>query len=211
MSTDELDALAAVLSHQVKIVPTKVDAVDIIVRTPPSEVRAVALRLKRDGIEASFASTAVPSAATLRVAPPTLATMPSRRSIAEHARLGSTPRLNCAATPAACTSGATSTTSSRQTPSFGELVAWRTSPRAGVTGAGSVSAAKGPHSRASREPETSSGEASSLSGRLARGQQARRGAAGESQAVRWCRWPTTPELRLFAQSPVCQLTLAACR
>jgi UDP-N-acetylglucosamine:LPS N-acetylglucosamine transferase len=67
MSTDELDALAAVLSHQVKIVPTKVDAVDIIVRTPPSEVRAVALRLKRDGIEASFASTAVPSAATLRV------------------------------------------------------------------------------------------------------------------------------------------------
>jgi hypothetical protein len=67
MSTDELDALAAVLSHPVKIVETKLDAVDIVVRTPPSKVRAVALRLKRDGIEASFASTRVPSAATLRL------------------------------------------------------------------------------------------------------------------------------------------------
>jgi UDP-N-acetylglucosamine:LPS N-acetylglucosamine transferase len=67
MSTDELDALAAVLSHPVKIVATKLDAVDIVVRTRPSEVRAVALRLKRDGIQASFASTAVPTAATLRL------------------------------------------------------------------------------------------------------------------------------------------------
>jgi len=67
MSTDELDALAAVLSHPVKRVVTRVDAVDIVVRTPPGEIRAVALRLKHNGLEASFASITAPSAATLRL------------------------------------------------------------------------------------------------------------------------------------------------
>ncbi|HEX2702820.1 MAG TPA: glycosyltransferase, partial [Solirubrobacteraceae bacterium] len=68
MSTDELDAVAAVLSHPVKTVKTNgVDAVDVVVSTPPSEIRSVAVRLKRDGIQASFASTTAPSGTTLRL------------------------------------------------------------------------------------------------------------------------------------------------
>jgi hypothetical protein len=68
LSTDEFDALASVLSHQVKTVSTHgVDAVAVVVRAPLSEIPSVAIALKRDGIEASFASTLVPSAATLRL------------------------------------------------------------------------------------------------------------------------------------------------
>ncbi len=68
MSTDELDALASVLSHQARTVATHgVDAVAIVVRAPLGEIPSVARTLKRDGVEASFASTTVPSAATLRL------------------------------------------------------------------------------------------------------------------------------------------------
>jgi UDP-N-acetylglucosamine:LPS N-acetylglucosamine transferase len=68
MSTDELDALASVLSHQVKTVPTHgVDAAAIVVRAPLNEIPSVAIGLKRHGIEASFASTSVPGARTLRL------------------------------------------------------------------------------------------------------------------------------------------------
>jgi hypothetical protein len=66
MSTDELDAIAAVLSHQVKTVPTNgVDSVFVIVHAQPREMTFVAGELKHAGIEASFASTVVPSSATL--------------------------------------------------------------------------------------------------------------------------------------------------
>jgi len=64
MSTDEFDAIAAALSHQVKTLPTH--AVSVVVRVPPGDVLRIARLLKRDGIEASFASTSVPNAATLR-------------------------------------------------------------------------------------------------------------------------------------------------
>jgi hypothetical protein len=70
MSTDELDALASVLSHSVnvKTVSTHgVDAVAVVVRVPLNDIRPMAISLKRDGIEASFASTSVPSVATLRL------------------------------------------------------------------------------------------------------------------------------------------------
>ena len=69
LSTDELNALAAVLvSHgPVKTINTHgIDAVAVIVRTEPRDVAAVARTLKRDGIGASFASNLVPSSATIR-------------------------------------------------------------------------------------------------------------------------------------------------
>jgi hypothetical protein len=69
LSTDELDAFAAVLvGHPLRTVATHGrDAVALIVRAPAGEVRAVAAALHRDGVRASFASTLVPRPATLRL------------------------------------------------------------------------------------------------------------------------------------------------
>ncbi len=68
MSTDDLDALAAVLSRQVKTVATHgVDGVAVVVRTPLHDIRKVAIELRHDGLRATFASTTVPNAATIRL------------------------------------------------------------------------------------------------------------------------------------------------
>jgi UDP-N-acetylglucosamine:LPS N-acetylglucosamine transferase len=67
MSTDELDAVASMVSHQVKTVSTHgVDSVAVVVSTQPKELLAVATRLKRESVEATFATTVVPSSAVLR-------------------------------------------------------------------------------------------------------------------------------------------------
>ena len=67
MSTDELDAFAAIVSHQVKTVSTHgLDSAFVVVRTQPKATIAVANRLKRDGLEATFATTVTPSRAVLR-------------------------------------------------------------------------------------------------------------------------------------------------
>jgi processive 1,2-diacylglycerol beta-glucosyltransferase len=68
MSTDELDALANVLSHPVKTVPAQGQAaVRVIVDVPAADVVPAARRLRREGIRASFAVTTAPSPRTLRV------------------------------------------------------------------------------------------------------------------------------------------------
>jgi processive 1,2-diacylglycerol beta-glucosyltransferase len=67
MSTDEVAAVAAVIGiHPVKTLKTKGPAVGVIVDAPVGEAARVARRLARDGLEASIATTVVPSAASLR-------------------------------------------------------------------------------------------------------------------------------------------------
>jgi UDP-N-acetylglucosamine:LPS N-acetylglucosamine transferase len=67
LSTDEIDALAAVIvGHQVRTVATHgLDAVAVIVRSPTGEVAAAAAQLHQAGVSASFANTVVPSPAIL--------------------------------------------------------------------------------------------------------------------------------------------------
>jgi hypothetical protein len=65
MSTDELSALASVFVHQVGRVPTRSAAVAVIVSTTTADAPAVARRLADDGIEASIATTRVPSSGAL--------------------------------------------------------------------------------------------------------------------------------------------------
>ncbi|MGI8558179.1 MAG: MGDG synthase family glycosyltransferase [Solirubrobacteraceae bacterium] len=69
MSTDEVTALASTILrvHTIKSVHTSRRDVAVIVRTPSSDVARVARTLYRDGIRASFASTAVPNDATMRL------------------------------------------------------------------------------------------------------------------------------------------------
>ncbi|MGD0196695.1 MAG: glycosyltransferase [Solirubrobacteraceae bacterium] len=67
MSTDELDAIAAAVSHQVKTLPSDgVAAVRVVVKAPAPQELTVARLLARHGIEASFASATVPDTSTLR-------------------------------------------------------------------------------------------------------------------------------------------------
>jgi hypothetical protein len=67
LSTDEIDALAAVVvGHPVHTVATHgLDAVAVIVRSPVGEIPAAAATLHRAGVSASFASTVAPDRATL--------------------------------------------------------------------------------------------------------------------------------------------------
>ncbi|GAC1437504.1 MAG: hypothetical protein NVSMB51_11660 [Solirubrobacteraceae bacterium] len=69
MSTDEVTAVAAGLLrvHTVKAVRTSRPDVGVIVRVPDSAIPAVARELRRDGVRASFATSTVPSPATLRL------------------------------------------------------------------------------------------------------------------------------------------------
>ncbi len=68
MSTDELDAFAKVLSHQVTTLrPGGLDAVSIVASVPSRDLARTARKLDREGLRASFATTTAPSAATLRL------------------------------------------------------------------------------------------------------------------------------------------------
>jgi UDP-N-acetylglucosamine:LPS N-acetylglucosamine transferase len=64
MSTDELNAFASVLAPQTVKVKTSQPEVAVIVRAPAGSVDALMARLANDGLEASIATTTVPSAAT---------------------------------------------------------------------------------------------------------------------------------------------------
>jgi processive 1,2-diacylglycerol beta-glucosyltransferase len=67
MSTDELDAIAAIVSHQVKTVQTHgVDSVALVIATGPHEILPLARRLRRDGVEATFATAVVLRPALMR-------------------------------------------------------------------------------------------------------------------------------------------------
>jgi processive 1,2-diacylglycerol beta-glucosyltransferase len=66
MSTDELDAFASALVHQVKTVHTNDPVVFVVVRTTRADAATVARRLTTDNLEASIATTSVPGAAALR-------------------------------------------------------------------------------------------------------------------------------------------------
>ena len=66
MSTDELDAFASALVHQVKTVKTNAPVAFVVVRAPTDDAATVARRLRADGLEASIATTAVPGANVLR-------------------------------------------------------------------------------------------------------------------------------------------------
>jgi processive 1,2-diacylglycerol beta-glucosyltransferase len=66
MSTDELDALASMVSHQVKTVTTHGASAALVVRARPAVILAIAERLKHDGVEATFATTTTPDPAVLR-------------------------------------------------------------------------------------------------------------------------------------------------
>jgi len=65
MSTDELDAFASALVHQVKTVKTDEPVVFVVVRAPNDAAATVARRLAADELAGSIATTAVPSAGAL--------------------------------------------------------------------------------------------------------------------------------------------------
>ncbi len=68
MSTDELNAFAKVLSHQVTTLPPRgLDTVSVVVSVPKRDVVLTARKLERDGLRASFATATAPSAATLQL------------------------------------------------------------------------------------------------------------------------------------------------
>jgi hypothetical protein len=66
MSTDELDALAAPLVHQVKTLKTNRPLVLVVVRAPVGAAATVARRMATDGLEGSIATTTIPRAEALR-------------------------------------------------------------------------------------------------------------------------------------------------
>jgi hypothetical protein len=66
MSTDELDALAAPLVHQVKTLKTNRPLVLVVVRAPVGAAATVARRMAADGLEGSIATTTIPRAAALQ-------------------------------------------------------------------------------------------------------------------------------------------------
>jgi hypothetical protein len=67
MSTDELDAFASALVHQVKTVKTSEPVVFVVVRAPAGDAAAVARRLAADDLAGSIATVTVPGSAALRV------------------------------------------------------------------------------------------------------------------------------------------------